>query len=75
MNNQSIEYQRVRKEIAKKYCGKGQKIGMILADRILTIKGLAILSDYQSPPANHWGNEYGIAQHDMEVAGFKRIVE
>jgi hypothetical protein len=75
MKIQSPEYQRVRKQIAQKYCGHNSKIGMILADRILAIEGLAIIADDQTKPINHWGNYYGIAQHDMEVVGFKKVVE
>ena len=75
MNKSSPEYKRVRTEIAKKYCGHNSKIGFILADRILSIKGIAILSDDQNKPINHWGNDYGIAQHDMEVVNFKKVVE
>jgi hypothetical protein len=50
MNKQSPEYIRVREEIAKKYCGHNSKIGFILADRILEIKGIAILADEQELP-------------------------
>ena len=50
MNKSSPEYLRVREEIAKKYCGHNSKIGMILADRILAIKGIAILADKQQLP-------------------------
>ena len=50
MNKSSPEYIRVREEIAKKYCGHNSKIGFILADRILAIKGVAIIADDQSLP-------------------------
>ena len=59
MNKQSPEYIRVRTEIAKKYCGHNSKIGFILADRILEIKGLAILSDNQDlPDTPHFYKEW-----------------
>ena len=35
--------ERVRREIAQKYCGSSTKIGVILADRILSIK---VYKDY-----------------------------
>jgi hypothetical protein len=46
-----------------------------IADSLLEIKGIGIIADNQDKPINHWGNDYGIAQHDMEVVGFKRLVE
>ena len=46
----TIEYDRVRKQIAKKYSGGSQKIGVILADRILTSDGIEIRADDQSLP-------------------------
>ena len=52
MNKSTPEYIRVREEIAKKYCGHNSKIGMILADRILAIKGIAIIADDQNLPIN-----------------------
>jgi len=59
MNKSSPEYKRVRTEIAKKYCGHNSKIGFILADRILEIKGLAILSDNQDlPDTPHFYKEW-----------------
>ena len=48
----STEYERVRREIGKKYSGSKGKIGVILADRILTIDGIEIRADDQRlPPA------------------------
>ena len=64
MNKQTPEYIGVRTEIAKKYCGHDSKIGFILADRILAIKGIAILANGQKLPDEpefykDWGGESG----------------
>ena len=54
---------------------KNCETSQTFADSILAIKGIGIIADNQDKPINHWGNDYGIAQHDMEVVGFKRLVE
>ena len=69
-NKSSPEYQRIRTEIAKKYCGHNSKIGFILADRILAIQGLVILADDQSLPEGlYFTYSYAI------VNNFKKVVE
>ena len=73
MNKQSPECIRVRTEIAKKYCGHNSKIGMILADRILAIKGLAILADDQSLPDIECFK--GQVKRILTQSNFKRVVE
>jgi len=54
---------------------KNCETSQTFADSILEIKGIGIIADNQDKPINHWGNDYGIAQHDMEVVGFKKLVE
>ena len=78
MNKSSPEYLRVREEIAKKYCGHNSKIGMILADRILAIKGIAIIADDQKLPEHYDGIYTGYeeaVQKDMLKYNFKKVVE
>ena len=76
-NKSSPEYKRVRTEIAKKYCGHNSKIGFILADRILEIKGLAILCDDQSVPEPCFcPADYANKQQvEMLNAGFVKVVK
>ena len=73
MNKSSPEYIRVREEIAKKYCGHNSKIGMILADRILAIKGIAIIADDQSLPDIECFK--GQVKRILIQTNFKRMVE
>ena len=68
MNKFSPEYIRVREEIAKKYCGHNSKIGFILADRILAMKGVAILADEQDLPKGLVGKRF-LTDYD-----FKKVV-
>ena len=78
MNKSTPEYIRVREEIAKKYCGHNSKIGFILADRILAIKGVAILADKQQLPEHYDGIYTGYeeaVQRDMLKVNFKKVVE
>ena len=76
MNKSTPEYIRVREEIAKKYCGHNSKIGFILADRILSIKGIAILADEQNLPepcfcpADYCNKQ----QVEMLNADFRKVV-
>jgi hypothetical protein len=83
MKIQSPEYQRVRKQIAQKYCGHNSKIGFILADRILAIKGIVILADGQSLPTKVHTKEPQIFQGEYATAdevnmlkeNFKKVVK
>jgi hypothetical protein len=83
MNKSSPEYIRVREEIAKKYCGHNSKIGFILADRILEIKGISILCDDQTLPTKNYtkepkifNGEYATADEvNMLKSNFKKVVE
>jgi hypothetical protein len=76
------EYKRVREEIAKKYCGHNSKIGFILADRILAIRGIAILADSQTLPHGLTARlnlpdleHYLYAESALNKTHFKKVVE
>ena len=68
VNKSSPEYLRVREDLIEILKDED------LAESILAIQGLAILTDDQYKPINHWGNLYGLAQHDREVVNFKKVV-
>lgn len=64
------EYERVRKQIAKKYCGSSQKIGVILADRILALAGIEIRADDQSLPLLSAAS----LPEGLQMAGFVKVI-
>lgn len=67
------EYDRIRKEIAKKYCGGSSKIGVILADRILATEGIEIRDSNQDLPRDFCQDIIDEVGHTREDAGsYKR---